>query len=187
MSCAGQATLAEPVETGAVAVADDLEQVIRAHARFVFGVAWSVLRHREDAEDAVQETFLRLMRQDLRKIEDPRLWLARVAWRVAVDRVRKRPEQSLDDAAAQVEQLAAAGAAADERVLEDQLKTLLERLVERLPGGLRDVVRLSTAEEMTSHDIAEVLKIPEASVRTRLFRARQLLREKMLTAMEKKS
>ncbi len=186
MGWAGQVTLAE-LMAGAEAAVDDLEHVVRTHARLVFRVAWSVLRHREDAEDAAQETFLRLMRQDLRQIEDPRLWLARVAWRVAVDRAKKRPEQSLDDAITHVEQLAAPDAPADERVLEAQMKALLERLVERLPRELRDVVRLSTVEEMNSRDIAEVLKIPEASVRTRLFRARQLLREKMLQVMENKS
>ena len=67
------------------------------------------------------------------------------------------------------------------------MKALLERMIEALPPDLRQVVRLSTVEELSSADIGGVLGIPEASVRTRLFRARQLLREKMLSAMEKKS
>src|SRR3954452_1090966 len=95
MSLAGQVAFSEPVTMSETT--HELESVIRIHARLVFRVAYSVLRNREDAEDAAQETYIRLMRQDLSKIEDPRLCLARVAWRVAVDRVRKHPVQSLDD------------------------------------------------------------------------------------------
>ena len=176
-----------PLETIAMAEAtvDDVETLVRRHSRFVFQVAYSVLRHREDAEDAVQETFIRLMRQDLAEIEDARLWLARVAWRCALDRVRKHPEEPLEDALAAT--LASPETGAEQRVLEQQMQALLERMVERLPRDLREAVRLSTVEEMTSAEVALVLDIPEASVRTRLFRARQLLREKMLATLEKKS
>src|SRR5579864_5344072 len=93
MSWAGQVTLDEVGSVAAAVV--DVEQIVHQHARFVFGVAYSVLRNREDAEDAAQETFLRLSRQrNLGEIRDVRLWLARVAWRVAVDRVRQRREHS---------------------------------------------------------------------------------------------
>lgn len=185
MSWAGQVTLEEAMAISEAAV-NDVEGLVRQHARLVFQVAYSVLRNREDAEDAAQETFLRLLRKkdELDKIEDARLWLARVAWRCAVDRVRKRPEQPLDDV---VEQVAAGGAGAEQQAIERQMKALLEEMVARLPRDLRDVVRLATVEEMSGADIAALLEIPEASVRTRLFRARQLLREKMLAATEKKS
>jgi len=73
MSCVGQVALSEPVTMSETA--SELESVVRTHARLVFRVAYSVLRNREDAEDAAQETYIRLMWQDLRKIEDPRLEL----------------------------------------------------------------------------------------------------------------
>ncbi len=184
MSWAGQVALGESEAVALAAARDNaLEELVRAHARLVFRVAYSVLRNREDAEDAAQETFLRLLRQDLSKIADARLWLARVAWRAAVDRVRRRPTLSLEDAPLIAESLAAAGQGAEAAVLESQMKALLERMIDGLPGELRDVVRLTTIEEMNSADVAQVLRIPEGSVRTRLFRARQLLREKMLRAM----
>jgi len=182
MSWAGQVTLSEPISI-AGAAADTVESLVREHARFVFSVAFSVLRNKEDAEDAAQETFMRLMKQDIRKIEQPRAWLARVAWRCALDRTRKPQEQSLDDEDF-FHQLPSAAVAADDLVLEQQMKALLQRLIEHLPQELRDVVRLSTVEEMTSADVAQVLGIPDASVRTRLFRARQLLKEKMAKVLE---
>ena len=55
------------------------------------------------------------------------------------------------------------------------------------PRELREVVLLTTVQEMSSADVAEILGIPEGSVRQRMFRARQILREKMLQALEKKS
>jgi RNA polymerase sigma-70 factor (ECF subfamily) len=178
MSCAGQVALSEPVTMSETA--QELESVVRTHARLVFRVAYSVLRNREDAEDAAQETYIRLMRQDLRKIEDPRLWLARVAWRVAVDRVRKHPEQSLD-ADDQYHEIAASGPTADQTMLEAELQAQVEKMIEALPRALREAVRLSTVEEMTSADVAQVLGIPEGTVRTRMSRARQMLRDKLAT------
>lgn len=182
MSCAGQATLDE-----AVAMAErttDLETVVRIHSRLVFRVAYSVLRNREDAEDAAQETFIRLMRQELGKIDDPRLWLARVAWRVAVDRVRARHQAASDD---ELPEIVDARRTADEALLDAELQAKVQTFIEALPSKLRDVVRLSTVEEMNSADVAQVLGIPEGTVRTRMSRARQILREKLMSYMEKRS
>jgi RNA polymerase sigma-70 factor, ECF subfamily len=166
---------------------NDIEQIVRQHARFVFGVAYSVLRNREDAEDAAQESFLRLSRQrNLADIRDVRLWLARVAWRVAVDHTRKHREQPSGDAEV-LQTVADYAPAADQIVIERQMRELMDRMVAALPSELRDVVRLTTVQEMSSADVAEVLGIPEGSVRQRMFRARRLLREKMLAALEKKS
>jgi RNA polymerase sigma-70 factor, ECF subfamily len=187
MSWAGQVTLDDASAVTEAAV-DDVERHIRQYARFVFGVAYSVLRNREDAEDAAQETFLRLSRQrNLAEIRDVRLWLARVAWRVAVDRTRKHREQFTDDTPEFMENIADAAPGAEQVVLERQMKQLLDRMIAGLPRELREVVLLTTAQEMSSADVAEVLGIPEGSVRQRMFRARQILRERMLAALEKKS
>ena len=180
MSLAGVA-LSEPVTMSETTLA--LETVVRTHARLVFRVAYSVLRNREDAEDTAQETYIRLMRQDLRKIEDPRLWLARVAWRIAVDRVRKHPTQSLD-AGDQYHEIADDAPRADETMLEAELQGQVEKMIDSLPTALREAVRLSTVDGMTSADVAEVLGIPEGTVRTRQSRARQMLREKLMSYMD---
>lgn len=183
MSLAGVA-LSEPVAMSETTL--ELETVVRTHARLVFRVAYSVLRNREDAEDAAQETYIRLMRQDLRKIEDPRLWLARVVWRIAVDRTRKHSHVSLD-ADDRYHEIADNAPSADQTVLEAELQDQVEKMIESLPTALREAVRLSTVDGMTSADVAEVLAIPEGTVRTRLSRARQMLREKLLKYTEKKS
>ena len=67
-----------------------LEGLVREHSRLVYRIAYSVLRRHHDAEDAAQETFIRVLRYrwKLADVRDAKTWLARIAWRVAVDRSR---------------------------------------------------------------------------------------------------
>ena len=64
-----------------------LEALVRTHSRLVYRIAYAVLRRHHEAEDATQETFLRVVRYSSRlvEVEDPKTWLARIAWRVAVE------------------------------------------------------------------------------------------------------
>ncbi|HEU5403975.1 MAG TPA: RNA polymerase sigma factor [Terriglobales bacterium] len=179
----------EPIslaETSAVpAIATDFESVVHEHARFVFKVAYSVLRNVEDSEDTVQETFLRAYRSgELAKVRDMKAWLARIAWRAAIDRVKKAPEAAIEELAEHGFEPAAGDARADESLIAQERIALLHKMMATLPEDLRHAMVLSTVEEMTSAQIAEVLGIPETSVRTRLFRARQLLKEKLAASME---
>ena len=183
----GQVILGEPISI-ADAAGDEFEAAVHAHARWVYQVAYSVLRNHHDAEDAAQETFLRFLKSRNRwaEIRDQRAWLARTAWRVALD-LRKAPlEVGLDDVADAVLKLWALDASADEIAADAQMRTLLNRLIASLPRDLRDALTLSTVEEMTSAEISEVLGIPPGSVRTRLLRARELLRQKLSALLEKK-
>ncbi len=179
MDCAGQVVLERDI---ASADTVELERVVREHARFVYRVAYSVLRNHHDAEDATQETFVRVLKhaRELPELRDVKLWLARIAWRIAVDHKRKLPEQSLDEAAETGIELAQSAPGAEQAVITENLRMVMERMIEALPRELREVVTLSTVEELPGAAIAEVLQIPEASVRTRLFRARQMLKEKLL-------
>jgi RNA polymerase sigma-70 factor (ECF subfamily) len=187
MALSGQVSLSEPISI-TDASRDDLESLVREHARFVYKVAFSVLRNHHDAEDAAQETFLRFLRcrKKWADIRDRRAWLARTAWRVAIDRRRNTPEVSLDEAAEAVLNLRDQGAGADEIAANAQMMALLERLIAALPRDLRDAMTLSMVEEMTSVEISEVLGIPKGSVRTRLLRAREILRQKLAALLERK-
>jgi RNA polymerase sigma-70 factor (ECF subfamily) len=165
---------------------DLLEAAVRDHARLVYRIAYSVLRNHHDAEDATQETFVRVVRArtKLAKVADVRNWLARIAWRVAVE-CRKKSSQVLTEEIA-VDHLAGQEIQADELVLGREMSEILECLIPSLPPKLRDAVTLSTVEEMSPADVAQVLGINEAKVRSRLFRARQVLREKLTALLEGK-
>jgi RNA polymerase sigma-70 factor (ECF subfamily) len=162
---------------------DALEVAVREHARLVFRIAYSVLRNHDDAEDATQETFVRALRyrRKLEGIRDPKTWLARIAWRVAVERGKRHPEISLSDSETTevAVELRSQLASAEDTVLGRELGTLLESLISALPEQLRNALRLSTVEELAPSEIAEILETSESSVRSRLFRARQILKGKL--------
>jgi RNA polymerase sigma-70 factor (ECF subfamily) len=181
----GQVTMLEAVALGQTEE-DQLDLAVREHARLVYRVAYSVLRNHHDAEDTTQETFLRVLRyrRKLVGVRDPRTWLARIAWRVAVERRRNVSEIPLNDVSGTVEQIRCSAAGADEMVLSAEMKEFLGTLIAALPTKLRDPLTLSTVEDMSPADVAEVLGIKEAAVRSRLFRARQILREKLTVLLE---
>jgi len=183
----GRRTVAEQaLRSGAVLMAstneDALETAVREHARLVYRIAYSVLRNQQDAEDATQETFIRVMRyrRQLQGVRDRKTYLARIAWRVAIERSQAKPEISLSEAAMSdaVFELRSQLASAEQTAWGNELAALVESLISALPQTLRDPLRLYTLEEFEPREIAEVLGTSEASVRSRLFRARQLLKEK---------
>lgn len=157
-----------------------LELAVREHARLVYCIAYSVLRNHHDAEDAAQETFLRVLRyqRTLVGVRDPRTWLAQIAWRVAVERRKKVAEVSVDDFD-DLPHRGALGLGAEQILLRSEMSNVLEKLISALPSKLRDPLTLSTIEEMTPASISAILGIREAAVRSRLFRARQVLRQKL--------
>jgi RNA polymerase sigma-70 factor (ECF subfamily) len=171
------------------ATEDVLEAAVREHARLVYRIAYSVLRNHHDAEDATQETFMRVLRyrRKLEGVEDAKTWLARIAWRVAIERGKKKPEISMAEAetARAVQELRSQLASAEESLLGQEIGELLESLIAALPAQLRDSLTLSTVDELAPNEIAEVLGTSESSVRSRIFRARQILKEK-LAALEGK-
>ena len=161
-----------------------LEALVREHSRLVYRIAYAVLRAHHEAEDSTQETFMRVLRYNskLAAVDDPKTWLARIAWRVAVDRSRQRgrireiPLENPDKPAAE---LASSDAPADQTVHGAQVSAALEKMIAALPENLRAPLILSTIEEMSPREVASTLGINEAAVRSRVFRARQILREKL--------
>ena len=179
------------ISNHALPISDSEEAVaylIRVHARLVYRIAYSVLRNHEEAEDATQEVFMRVLRHraDLKSITDEKAWLARIAWRVAVKSRKRTGELSLDEPHKQaaIAQLRSQLVSAEEFRLGDEMAALLESLISSLPSKLRDVLTLFAAQELTFAEIAEVLGITESSVGSRIFRAREMLREKLSAALE---
>ena len=98
----------------------------------------------------------------------------------------KSPDVSLEEVGQVVARLRSTGVPADDAVRGEEVAIALERLIPTLPRRLRDVVALSTVEEMPPPDIAGILEISEAAVRSRLFRARQILRDKLAELLDRK-
>ena len=155
-----------------------LAALVDQYAGALYRVAYSVLRNPADAEDAVQETFLRVLRHrhSLGEVRDHRVWLIRIVWNIVLDRKRRaktRPETDDVDELARV--LPSTGLSAEEIASAAQHHARVLACVDRLPQKERQVLLLSAFEELTSVEIATVLDITESSVRSRLFRARNLM------------
>jgi RNA polymerase sigma-70 factor, ECF subfamily len=145
-------------------------------SRLAFRVAFSVLRHRQDAEDVAQEAFAKAHRH-FRQLRDPERferWLVRMVWRMALDRRRGDRRRSIREAEHErTRPPSSTDNAADERA------QMLWEAIDALPEKLRRVVVLASIE---GHDLAAVaglLGIPQGTVKSRLFLARQRIKDRL--------
>lgn len=161
-------------EQEAAACDDPIAGLVKRQARFIFRVAYSVLRNVQDAEDVVQETFLKIHRsRRWNSMVDEKAFLARTAWRIVVDRLPNTRVAALDfDVPSGREN-------PEQTAITADWNATIHRLVDALPEELRQPLALSTVDEFNSHEIAQVMEIPEGTVRTRLMRARQVLKQKL--------
>jgi RNA polymerase sigma-70 factor, ECF subfamily len=167
-----------------------LEDLVRQHSRLVYRIAYAALRSHHDAEDATQETFLRVLRYSHKpaSVENSKTWLARIAWRVAVDRSQQRGrkrEIALQSPEKLMEEPESSQTPADQAIQGSQFTAHLKRLIAALPKKLREPLILSAIEEMSPREVAATLAINEAAVRSRVFRARQILKEKLAERVER--
>ncbi len=156
---------------------DEFTALVRRQSQFVFRVAFSVVRNVQDAEDVVQETFLKIYRLGAwTDMQDERAFLARTAWRAAVGRIRRVAGRPLKEEAVN------GAPSAEANLIRADSEAVLHRLVDALPLELRLPLALSTVDGMTSPEIAKVMGIPEGTVRGRLLRARGILKRKLQEA-----
>jgi RNA polymerase sigma-70 factor (ECF subfamily) len=157
----------------------DLAALVEAYSALLFRVAHSVLRNKAEAEDVVQDAFVRVLehRRTLPGVRDMRVWLVRVAWNLSLDRRRRiRPEQMDEIFAAS---LVAHHMPADVALNEAQRMKAVFREIERLPKAERQVLLLSALEELDTAEMAQVVSRSESAVRALLFRARSRLRTRL--------
>ena len=157
----------------------DLTALVDTHAALLFRVAHSILRNPAEAEDIVQDTFLRVIehRLELPTVRDLRVWLVRITWNLAIDRRRRiRPDQ-LDDQFAAA--LVARTAPADKALADARQVAAVLREIDRLPKPERHALLLSALDELTITEISTLLNRTESAVRALLFRARAHLRQRL--------
>ena len=156
----------------------------------LYRVARSVLRSDSEAEDAVQEAYMRAFRALSTFRSEARLstWLTRIVLNEAMGRVRRsRPTAELSAidseagrSSAELIMFPTRGEPDPERsTAHREMARILERAIDRLPDIFRVVFVLRAVEEMSVEETAEHLGLPEATVKTRLHRARRLLRQEI--------
>jgi RNA polymerase sigma-70 factor, ECF subfamily len=164
---------------------DAFTVLMRRYNRSLYRAARSILRDDAEAEDALQDAYLLAFRAIGQYRADAKLgtWLTRIVVNEALARARRgrrRAEVIQLDGAAEPgeEQNMTSGAheSPEDAAMRAQMRQLLEQSIDQLPDAFRTVFMLRAVEEMSGEEVAACLDIPEATVRSRFFRARSLLR-----------
>jgi RNA polymerase sigma-70 factor, ECF subfamily len=185
-SLANESALVERIGRGDHAA---FEAMMRHHNGKLFRVARAILRDDTEAEDALQDAYLDAYRHigDFRGTASLATWLTRIVINHALMRMRKQkrdrvvvpfgdrpqPNDHQIDADVADEQTESPPSA----TLRAEVRRVIEQRIDQLPVAFRTVFVMRDVEDMTVQETAECLSIPAATVRTRLFRARALLRE----------
>jgi RNA polymerase sigma-70 factor, ECF subfamily len=170
------------------------EAIMRRYNRAMFRTARAILRDDADAEDALQEAYLQAYRTMGSYRGEARLstWLARVVANQALMRLRKHARRSAivplhpGVGTEEINQIAEASMdkEPESSARRAEMRKLLEQRIDALPGAYRAVFMLRAVEEYSVEETAAILQIPEATVRSRFFRARSLLREGLASEVD---
>jgi RNA polymerase sigma-70 factor (ECF subfamily) len=162
--------------------------LMRRHNQRLYRLARTVLRQPQEAEDALQEAYLQAYRAmgEFRGESSLSTWLCRLVLNECLGRVRRqeRRQNILPITADPSEQTMNAVLnddleRPDREAARAQMRDLLERKVDELPESFRVIFILRSVEDLSVEETARCLNLPEATVRTRHFRARSLLRESL--------
>ena len=168
------------------------EELVRLNTRKVYGLCYRFTGSGSESQDLTQEVFLRVFRtiKTFRSTEGSfSTWLARVTRNLLIDHYRRtRQERVTDSIEDQLPMLEEAGAAAsvrpDEGVAGKEASEILQATLQKLSPDLREAVILRDLQEMEYREIAQVLGIPEGTVKSRINRGRaelgRLLRKQKL-------
>ncbi len=159
----------------------------------LFRVIWSILRHKPDCEDALQETYLNAFAKISTFAGRASLstWLTRIAINCALERKRENARRAQELQQAHVASLAEfrersfgheSGPQTEEgKLMQAEVSEVLKAAIARLPEDFRMVLVLRDVEGLALAEVADILQIPVATVKTRAFRARRLLRTELQT------
>jgi RNA polymerase sigma-70 factor, ECF subfamily len=162
------------------ALAREFEARLADCPKLAYRVALGVLRNSAEAEDVAQEAMLRAYRNfhRLRDRERFRGWIARTAWRLALDRIRAAGRRERHELAAQ-EEASGPEQGVESIVASREFQQHVGRALDALPEKLRLVMVLAAIEGYDTREVAVLLEIPEGTVRSRLFHARKQMAESL--------
>ena len=173
----------------------EFEALMRQHNRMLFRTARAILHDDAEAEDALQDAYV-LAYQAMGKFRGEAkvsTWLARIVANEALQRLRKQnrrgaivPLRSGDaiDEINEIPEEHSMSKTPESAAARAEFRKLLEKRIDALPDAYRPVFVLRAVEELSVDEVAEVLRVPAATVRTRFFRARSLLRESLASEID---
>lgn len=158
------------------------ERIMRRNNQRLYRALRAILRNEQEVEDVLQETYLRAF-QHLASFENRAqlsTWLVRIAVHEAFARLRRAARQMPLDPD-RLEESEATDEHPETQAFQTELRQHLERAVDELPAAFRTVFVLRQVEGMSVAETAACLEIPTETVKTRLFRARRLLQEQLMS------
>lgn len=161
------------------------EVLMRRYNQRVFRAARAIVKTDDEAQDVMQEAYVRAFQhlKDFRGEAQISTWLTRIAVHEALARVRRSKKQDpVSDEVLEAEPIMTRDP--EQATSDEELRGLLEEAVDSLPESFRTVFVLRAVEQMSTQEVADALDIPEDTVKTRLFRARGLLRQALLAKLE---
>ena len=153
--------------------------LVTQYQDYVFSVTMKVLKNREEAEEAAQDSFVKAFRA-LANFEQRSkfgTWLYQIAWRTAIDRYRSRPRasQSLDDDQSFL-QVADHGVTPEQQLQKQNARSLIEQALEKMRPQDATLLTLYYLNEQSVKEIAEITGLTESNVKVKLFRLRDALK-----------
>jgi RNA polymerase sigma-70 factor, ECF subfamily len=164
------------------------EELVNRYERKIFRLTMNITRNREDAEDAMQDAFMKAYAHLADFQEDSRFytWLVRIAANEALMRLRKRrPNQfSLDEPIEGDDDLMPRevedwGPSPEQRYAQSEMHEILNQVIDQLEPDYRAAFVLRDVEELSTEETAAAMGISVAAVKSRLLRARLKLRQKL--------
>jgi len=163
-------------------------EFLRRYRNLVQHIVARMVANRADREDLGQETFLRIYHNlsDFRFASKLSTWVAKIAHNTCINYLQKKrvplledqsPEEA--DAVPAFERVASSDRPPDEQIAEQDITLTLRHAIDRLPVHYRTAVTLFHLEELSYAEISEIMELPEGTVKSYLFRARQMLRHEL--------
>jgi RNA polymerase sigma-70 factor, ECF subfamily len=162
----------------------EFQEQLAESSTLAFRVAFGVLRERAEAEDVAQETLIKAYK-NFRRLRDRgrfRSWLVRISWRLAIDRQRagrRRDRREQDVAVNEARTAASMARTAEEMAASQEFERRLGEALEELPEKLRLVMLMVGIEGYNTREVASLLGLPEATVKSRMRLARARLVERL--------
>jgi RNA polymerase sigma-70 factor (ECF subfamily) len=165
-------------------------RLMEAHLRLVMHITARMVRNPEDQKDLCQEIFLKVYQnlETFRHESKLSTWIAKIAYHSCLNHLQKKRALFMNDAAAPKRSSDPPdmnGLAPDSEFAEWDANERLHREIAQLPVRYRTVLTLYHLDEMSCKEISQIMSLPEGTVKSHLFRARRLLKEKLLKQYRK--
>ncbi|WP_309244131.1 sigma-70 family RNA polymerase sigma factor [Paenibacillus sp. GbtcB18] len=156
-------------------------EVVRTYRNYVFQIVFSVVRHPKDAEDVMQEVFLKMYTSlPQTEVKGLKAWISRVAVNKAIDYKRKayrQRETATDGMEEAMPPPSLSGSDTEDPLLSKELQALVMRKLDELPENYRDVIIAFYYEDKSYQQIADEQEVTVQTIKSKLYRAKQWIKQ----------